>query len=125
MTDNPRAQKVARVGLGLFWQVVGQGLKNQEEVDAISLYLFNDDAGLRDVEMFDEKMGRLPGLEGIRLMTKAREDARRRNGKNPEWGFRLIENEDWAKKSAEGGSRLYKGQLVGAGGLGPPSEDDY
>jgi len=125
MTGNRRAQMVGRIGMRLFWQVVGQGLKNQEEVDAISLHLFNDEAGLRDVEMIDEKMGRLPGLEGIRLMTKAREDARRRNAQNPAWGFRLIENEDWAKKSEEGGSRLYKGQLVGAGGLGGPSEDDY
>jgi hypothetical protein len=122
MTDNPRAQKVGRIGMNLFWQVVGQGLKNQEEVDAISLHLFNDEAGLRDVEMIDEKMGRLPGLEGIRLMTRAREDARRRNAKNPEWGFRLIENESWARKSAEGGSKLYKGQLVGAGRV--ISEDD-
>jgi hypothetical protein len=126
MTDNPRAQWVGRIGMNLFWQVVGQGLKNQEEVDAISLHLFNDEAGLRDVEMIDEKMGRLPGLQGIRLMTKAREDARRRNAKNPAWGFRLIENEDWAKKSAEGSTRLYKGQLVSAGGVvGAASEDDY
>ena len=117
MTDNPRAQKVGRIGMNLFWQVVGQGLKSQEEVDAVSLYLFNDEAGLADVEMIDEKMGRLPGLEGIRLMTKARDDARRRNAQDPEWGFRLIENEAWAKKSEAGASDLYRGQLVGAGGL--------
>lgn len=115
MTDNPRAQWVARVGMRYFWQVVGQGLKNQEEVDAISLYLFNDEAGLEDVETIDEKMGRLPGLSGVRLMTRAREDARRRQAQNPEWGWRLIDNEEWAKKSATGGSRLYRGQLVGAG----------
>jgi hypothetical protein len=114
MTDNPRAQKVARIGMGLFWQVVGQGLKNQEEVDAISLYLFNDEAGLADVEMIDEKMGRLPGLGGVRLMRKARDDARRRNAQDPQWGFRLIENESWAAKSAEGGSRTMRGQLIGA-----------
>jgi len=117
MTDSPRAQWVARVGMKYFWQVVGQGLKNQEEVDAISLYLFDDAAGKADVETIDEKMGRLPGLEGIRLMTRARDDARRRNAQNPEWGWRLIENEDWARKSAVGGSRLYRGQLVGAGGM--------
>ena len=122
MTDSPRAQKVGRIGMNLFWQVVGQGLKTQEEVDAISLYLFNDEAGLADVEMIDEKMGRLPGLEGIRLMTKARDDARRRNAKDPEWGFRLIENESWARKSEAGASDLYRGQLVGAGGLS--IEDD-
>ena len=122
MTDSPRAQKVGRIGMNLFWQVVGQGLKTQEEVDAISLYLFNDEAGLADVEMIDEKMGRLPGLEGIRLMTKARDDARRRNAKDPAWGFRLIENESWAKKSEAGASDLYRGQLGGAGGLS--IEDD-
>jgi hypothetical protein len=113
MTDNPRAQQVARIGMRFFWQVVGQGLKNQEEVDALSLYLFNDDAGLADVEAIDEKMGRLPGLSGIRLMTRAREDARRRSAQNPEWGWRLIDNEAWAAKSAEGGSRMFRGQLVG------------
>jgi hypothetical protein len=114
---------VGKIGMRLFWQVAGQGLKTQEEVDAISLYLFNDEAGLADVESIDEKMGRLPGLEGVRLMTRAREDARRRNAQNPEWGFRLIENESWAIKSEEGASKLYKGQLVGAAGL--VTEDDY
>ena len=117
LTGNPRAQKVARVGMNLFWQVVGQGLKTQEEVDAISLHLLNDEAGLADVEMIDRKMGRLPGLEGIRLMTKAREGARRRNAADPDWGFRLIENESWAARSEAGASALLAGQLVGAGGV--------
>ena len=124
MTDNPRAQRVGRIGMKLFWQVVGQGLKNQEEVDAISLYLFNDEAGRRDVESIDEKMGRLPGLDGIRLMTRAREDARRRVAKDPEWGWRLIEKESWAAKSEEGASKLFKGQLVAAGGS-VSEDDDY
>ena len=60
---------------------------------------------------------RLPGLSGVRLMTRAREDARRRQAQNPEWGWRLIENEEWAKKSKRGASRPCKGQLVGAGGF--------
>ena len=124
LTDNPRAQKVARIGMNLFWQVVGQGLKTQEEVDAISLYLFDDEEGQADVESIDEKMGRLPGLDGIRLMTRARADARRRQAADPEWGWRLIDNESWAAKSAEGGSRLYEGQLVGAGSRIDIGEDD-
>ena len=99
MTDSPRAQWVARIGMKFFWQVVGQGLKTQEEVDAISLYLFDDEEGKRDVETIDEKMGRLPGLSGIRLMTRAREDARRRNAQDPAWGWRLIDNEEWAVKA--------------------------
>ena len=122
MTDNRRAQMVARIGMKFFWQVVGQGLKTQEEVDAISLYLFNDEAGKADVEMIDQKMGRLPGLEGVRLMTRARDDARRRQAKNPEWGWRLINSEEWAKKSVAGGTRLYKGQLVAAAGLAEGAE---
>ena len=65
------------------------------------------------------------GREGNGEKTKEREEDGGRKAANAEWGFRLIENEDWARKSAEGGSRLYKGQLVGAGGLGSPSEDDY
>ena len=55
-------------------------------------------------------------------MTKARADALRRNAANPDWGYRLIENESWAKKSEAGSSDLYRGQLVGAGGLS--IEDD-
>jgi hypothetical protein len=115
MTDNPRGQKIGRIGMNLFWQVVGQGLKNQEEVDAISLYLFDDELGKADCESIDAKMGALPGFDGIRLMTRAREDAHRRNADNPDWGWRLIENEDWARKSKEGGSRMFRGQLIGAG----------
>ena len=122
MTDSPRAQWVARIGMKFFWQVVGQGLKTQEEVDAISLYLFDDEEGKRDVETIDEKMGRLPGLSGIRLMTRAREDARRRNAQDPAWGWRLIDNEEWAKKSVAGGTRLYKGQLVGTAGFAESEE---
>jgi hypothetical protein len=115
MTDNPRGQLVARLGLRYFWQVVGEGLKSKEEVDAVSLYLFGDEQGKADVEAIDEKIGRLPGLSGVRLMSRAREDALRRNQANPEWGYRLIENESWAATSAEGGARLLAGQLIGSG----------
>src|SRR5438270_5725872 len=69
MTDNPRGQRVGRIGMNLFWAVVGKGLKNQEEVDAISLYLFDDEQGREDCESIDVRMGRLPGFGGIRLMT--------------------------------------------------------
>src|SRR5258708_7684419 len=56
MTDNPRGQLVARVGLRYFWRVVGDGLKSKEEVDAVSLYLFGDEEGKADVETIDEKI---------------------------------------------------------------------
>ena len=115
VTGNRRGQMVARIGMNLFWEVVGTGLKSQEEVDAISLYLYDDEEGAADLESIDAKMGRLPGLEGIRLMTRAMADAKRRSAANPDWGWRLINDESWAKENVFDERRLLKGQLVGAG----------
>ena len=44
----------------------------------------------------DEKIGKLPGLAGIKLMSKALYSARDRARENPQWAWRLIENEEWA-----------------------------
>ena len=42
------------------------------------------------------KIGKLPGLGGIELMSKALYAARERSRQDPEWGRRLIANEAWA-----------------------------
>lgn len=115
LTDNPRAQRFTRIGMRLFWEVVGKGVKTEEEVDAVSLFLFDDEQGLAEVRGIDEKIGRLPGLDGISLMSKARELALRRSAADPSWGWRLIENEEWAAKNEEHNERLLAGQLFGAG----------
>ncbi|MDQ6691884.1 MAG: hypothetical protein M3Z13_03865 [Candidatus Dormibacteraeota bacterium] len=114
LTDNPRAQQVTRIGMRLFWEVVGKGVKTDEEVDAVSLFLFDDDLGLEEVTSIDEKISRLPGLQGISLMRKAREVAMTRAAANPRWGWRLIDDEVWAVKSEEHNERLLAGQLFGA-----------
>ena len=96
LTDNEKAQKVDRWMLNRVWVPVGQGVKTQEEVDALALYLFDDVQGEEELLAIDEKIGKLPGLSGIKLMSKALYAARDRRRLNPEWASRLIENEEWA-----------------------------
>jgi hypothetical protein len=78
------------------WVPVGKGVKKQEEVDALACYLFDDEQGEEELLAIDEKIGKLPGLSGIRLMSKALYEARARIAKNPEWAWRLIDDEAWA-----------------------------
>jgi hypothetical protein len=96
LTDNEKAQRMDRWMLNRVWVPVGQGVKTQEEVDALALYLFDDEQGEEELLALDEKIGKLPGLAGIKLMSKALYAARDRRGKNPGWASRLIENEEWA-----------------------------
>ena len=96
LADNKKAQRVDRWMLDRFWVPVGQGVKTQEQVDALALYLFDDEQGEEELLGIDEKIGKLPGLSGIKLMSKALYAARERRRQNPEWAWRLIDNEEWA-----------------------------
>ena len=96
LTDNEGAQRVDRWMLDRVWVPVGKGVKKQEEVDALALYLFDDEQGEEELLDLDAKIGKLPGLSGIRLMSKALYEARERVRANPRWGWRLIETESWA-----------------------------
>ena len=96
LTNNEKAQHVDRWMLDHIWVPVGQGVKKQEEVDALALHLFDDDQGQEELLNLDEMIGKLPGLSGVKLMSKALDSARDRVRKNPTWGSRLIENEEWA-----------------------------
>ena len=106
LTDNEKAQRMDRWMLDHLWVPVGQGVKKLEEVDALALHLFDDEQGEEELLNLDEKIGKLPGLSGVKLMSKALYGARERVRKNPKWGSRLIENEEWAvappKKSPVG-----------------------
>jgi hypothetical protein len=106
LTGNEKAQRMDRWMLNRVWVPVGQGVKTREEVDALALYLFDDEQGEEDLINLDDKIGKLPGLSGIKLMTKALDGARERAHKNPEWAWRLIDSESWAvappKKSPVG-----------------------
>jgi hypothetical protein len=106
LSGNEKAQRVDRWMLDRVWVPVGKGVKTQEEVDALAVYLFDDEQGEEELLEIDAKIGKLPGLEGIRLMSKALYEARERISRNPGWGQRLIDNEAWAvappKKSPVG-----------------------
>ena len=100
------------------WVPVGQGVKTQEEVDALAVYLFDDEQGEEELLELDAKIGKLPGLAGIKLMSKALYAARERVKRNPRWAWRLIENEKWAvrppKKSPVGELTTRRSQGVEA-----------
>jgi len=96
LRDNRGGQRLDRWLLDRVWVPVGQGVKSQEEADALALYLFDDEEGERALAAIDEKIGRLPGLDGIELMSKALRGARQRAARRPGWGWRLIEREAWA-----------------------------
>jgi hypothetical protein len=98
LSGNPKAQKIDRWMLDRLWVPVGQGVKTQEEVDALAVYLFDDEQGEEELLELDAKIGKLPGLDGIKLMSKALYAARERVKRNPRWAWRLIENEEWAVK---------------------------
>jgi len=98
LTDNQKAQRIDRWMLDRVWVPVGQGVKSQEEVDALALYLFDDEQGEADLVLIDEKIGKLPGLSGIKLLSRSLVAARERVRRNPRWARRLIENEEWAVK---------------------------
>src|SRR5256885_16963849 len=85
--------------LNRVWVPVGQGVKKLEEVDALALHLFDDEQGEEELLNLDDKIGKLPGLSGIKLMSKTLYGARERVRKNPSWGGRLIEKEEWALAS--------------------------
>ena len=99
LSGNERAQKVDRWMLNRVWVPVGHGVKKQEEVDALALYLFDDEQGEQELLELDAKIGKLPGLSGIKLMSKALYAARERVRRNPAWAQRLIDNEEWAVKA--------------------------
>ena len=99
LTDNEKAQRMDRWMLDHLWVPVGQGVKKLEEVDALALHLFDDEQGEEELLNLDEKIGKLPGLSGVKLMSKALYGARERVRKNPKWAWRLIENEEWAVAS--------------------------
>jgi hypothetical protein len=96
LSGNERAQKIDRWMLDRVWVPVGQGVKKQEEVDALAIYLFDDEQGEEELLELDARIGKLPGLSGIKLMSRALYAARERVERNPRWAWRLIENEEWA-----------------------------
>jgi hypothetical protein len=88
MAGNRAAGRIVRRALKAFWTPVGAGVKSQEEVDALALYLLGDGSaeGAAAAREIDETIAELPGLEGLTLLQDYVEGAKRRAEARPGWG---------------------------------------
>ena len=87
MEGNPAAGRIVRRALKSFWTPVGAGVKTQEEVDALALYLLGDgsEEGAEAARQIDETIADLPGLEDLTLIQGFVEAAKRRAAERPGW----------------------------------------
>src|ERR671935_1145224 len=81
-----RARRLVRWVFENFWTPVGAGVKSQEEVDALTLYLFGyDEQGREMLREIDRTVSEVPGLEGLTLLEDALDDALDRARRQPGW----------------------------------------
>ena len=69
LANSRAAQKLTRWALRRFWAPVGSGVVADEEVDFLRTYLFGDPDGRSMAERIDRRVDRLPGLEGLHLLS--------------------------------------------------------
>jgi rubrerythrin len=86
LTARPAAGRLVRWVLSNFWTPVGAGVKSDEEVDALAIYLFGDAPEGRDgVREIDGTIAELPGLGGLTLMEDVLDRALARAAAQPGW----------------------------------------
>lgn len=66
-----RARLVTRKALQHLWRPVGSGVMPKAEVEFLAKYLFGDEEGRRAAARIDRHVDRLPGLDGLHLVTSA------------------------------------------------------
>ena len=71
LANSRAAQRVTRWALKRFWAPVGSGVVDDSEVSFLSSYLFGDADGRSIAERIDRRGDRLPGLDGLHLVTGA------------------------------------------------------
>lgn len=69
------ARRLVRLALRRHWKPVGSGVMPPEETRRLVLHLFGDAEGERFARRLDDRIGALPGLDGLDLMTSVRADA--------------------------------------------------
>src|SRR5215211_3211642 len=86
MERSRAARRLVRWALRSLWTPVGAGVKTQEEVDALAIYLFGDGPeGREQIRGIDRTIGAVPGLEGMTLLEDYLEGAIRRAQERPGW----------------------------------------
>jgi hypothetical protein len=85
LADAPRRSKrLVRWVFQNLWTPVGAGVKSQEEVDALALYLFGDSAeGRTAIQELDATIAEMPGLEGLHLLEGVLDEALAREAPRP------------------------------------------
>jgi hypothetical protein len=86
MERSRTARRLVRWVLSHLWTPVGAGVKSEEEVDALALYLFGDSPeGFAHARGIDETVAAVPGLEGLTLIQDYLAGAQRRVDERPGW----------------------------------------
>jgi hypothetical protein len=79
-------RRIVRWILEQFWTPVGAGVKSEEEVDALVLYLFGHDVRGREMlRELDATMAEIPGLDGLTLTESFLDQAHDRARRRPGW----------------------------------------
>jgi hypothetical protein len=69
MQRSRAARRLVRWVLQRLWTPVGAGVKSEEEVDALALYLFGDGPeGREQIRELDRTISEVPGLEGLTIL---------------------------------------------------------
>jgi hypothetical protein len=71
LDGHPGVQRVVRWALTHLWRPVGAGVMPEREVGFMVDTLFGGDGGRDATERIDERIARLPGLGGLRLVAGA------------------------------------------------------
>jgi rubrerythrin len=75
-----RAQAVTRFALRHLWKPVGTGVRPQQEVDNVVVFVFDDEAGRSAIVEMDHKVQSLPGLGDLSIFSGSLRAARMRAG---------------------------------------------
>ncbi len=71
LAASAKARRLTRFALRRFWEPVGAGVALRSETHHMLHHLFGGAAGRRVLEQVDERLDRLPGLAGLRLVRRA------------------------------------------------------
>ena len=86
MQRSRAARRLTRWALQNLWTPVGAGVKTEEEVDALGIYLFGDSPeGGAQIREMDRTIAELPGLEGLTILEDYLNAALRRAAERPDW----------------------------------------
>jgi hypothetical protein len=86
MERSRTARRLVRWALTHLWTPVGAGVKTEEEVDALAIYLFGDGLeGREQIREIDGTIAGVPGLEGMSLLEDYLDAALARAAERPGW----------------------------------------